>query len=331
MEAPSYIIQHKNMKKISFIFLFLINLNIVQGQHDSDKTMLASTDKNRIFYIELNEQSGIVYQLGRWIDPAGNAYSIINTDTIESATGKGGLLFSGKKTAIRKLKDKLYVMSVTHKDRIKMTRIDTIGNTHPVTAKINNAYWWTNFLKMNDSLNARFTSFHYSFRNGFGIWNSFDNKQIPFREFRIYADNKLKQIRDSIATVHTPYDVLTNETVNIISTIDYALLKEKVAKLVIEDASARGYLYKIINSVCINRPELFFKLADDMPDRRQELFDVVDGKVSINNLKAVETSSPSKKEFLRQKKIDRRMTIGMIGAAVAGAALLAFGMIALIK
>ncbi|MEO8404275.1 MAG: hypothetical protein ABI480_06760 [Chitinophagaceae bacterium] len=319
------------MKKVLFIFLFLINLNIVQGQYDSDRTILTSIDKKRTFYIDLNEQSGTVYQLGRWIDPAGSAWSIIHTDTIESATGKGGLLFSGKKTAIRKLEGKLYVMSVTHKGRVKMTRIDTIGNTHPVTAKINNAYWWTNFLKMSDSLNARFTSFHYTFRYGFGLWNSFHNKEIPFREFRIYADNKLKQIRDSIATVHTPYDALTNETVNTISTIDYSLLKENVAKLATDDLSKRGYLFKIINSICINRPELFFKLADDMPDKRQNLFYAVDGKTSINNLKAVETSSPSKKEFFRQKKIDRRMTIGMIGAAVAGAALLAFSMIVLIK
>jgi hypothetical protein len=319
------------MKKILFIFLFLINLNIVQGQHDSGKTVLTSIGKNRVFYIELNEQSGTVYQLGRWVDPAGSAYSITNTVTIENATGKGGLLFNGKNIAIRRLQNNLYIISTTRKGRIKMTEIDTVSNEHPVNEKINNAYWWTNFLKMDDSLNKRFTSYHYSFRNGFGLWNSFKNKEIPFQEFRVYADNKLKEIRDSIVTAHTPYVALADETVNTISTINYSLLKENVAKFATDDASARGYLYKIVNSVCINRPELFFKLADDMPEKRQKLFDVVDGKASVSQLKAIETDSPSKKEFFKQKKSDKRMTIGMIGAAVAGAALLAFSLIVLIK
>jgi hypothetical protein len=76
---------------------------------------------------------------------------------------------------------------------------------------------------------------------------------------------------------------------------------------------------------------LFFKLVEDMPASKGMLFDVVDDKETIQKLKAVETPSPAKKDFFKAKREDKAFTVKAILITVAGAALLAFSVISLVK
>jgi hypothetical protein len=116
-----------------------------------------------------------------------------------------------------------------------------------------------------------------------------------------------------------------------IGSIDYTSLKDSISKLPVKDESAKGYVGAIINSVCNNRPALFFKLAEDMPDRKEMLFEAFYDKETIRKLKAVETDSDAKKEFLKAKKKEKGFVVRAIAIAAAGAALLGFSIYVLVR
>lgn len=307
------------MKSAIFLLLFVIQLKIAQGQISPDRVLL-SADKG-LFYIELDVEQGTIFNLGKWIDKGGSGYSIIYTDTITRQPETSGFLFAGDKTTIQQVDNKLYLVAQGRKANRKI-EIDTLSNTGLANTNINNAYWWSNFFQLCEDINSTFKMNHYSFRNGISFWNSFDNKDVYFKDFRIYADNKLKTIRDSIIAVQTPYVVLTNKLIANMATIDYASLKEGLLKLITGDLYRTTYFAFVVNSICNSRRELFFKLAEDMTGKKEMLFDAVSDGKTIKKLKAVQSDSPAKKEFLKAKKKDRAFTAKMIGNAAAGAALL---------
>jgi hypothetical protein len=307
------------VKKSIFLTLLSIQLSMVQGQSSQDRVLL-SADKG-LFYIELNGDQGTVFNLGRWIDKGGSGYSIIYTDSITKQPETSDFLFAGDKATIQQADNKLYLVAQGRKSGRKM-EIDTITDPGSVNTRINNAYWWSNFFRLCGDIDSVFRMYHYSFRTGFVLWNSFDNKEIYYKDFKVYADNKLKMIRDSIVAVQTPYLLLTDELIANMATIGYDSLKEKLVKLTTGDMHGTVYFGSVVNSVCNNRPELFFKLAEDMQDKKTMLFDAVSDRKTIKKLTALPSDSPAKKEFLKAKKKDRAFTAKMIGNAAAGAVLL---------
>ena len=309
------------MKRSVFLLLFLTQLKIMQSQ-DSPGRVLLSADK-KLFYVELNGEQGTLYSLGRWLDVAGSGYSIIYTDTITKQAETSDFLFTGDKSTIQQSGNKLYLVA-QHRKGTKKMEIDTSSNTALINTNINNAYWWDSFLKLCSDIN-------YSFRNGFGLWNSFDNKSIYHKDFRVYADSRIKMLRDSIVAVRAPYVLLTNEVIKNITTIDYASLKDSVSKLIAENLYQSSYFGTVINSICNNRPDLFFKLVEDIPGKKEMLFDAVGDKEAIKKLKATATNSAVKKEFFKAKKRDKAFTVKMIGNAVAGAVVLGTCVYFLIK
>lgn len=318
------------MNRSLFILLLLIQFTNILAQNNNEGVFLSSTGKTQLTYVELTAQAGTVFKLGRWIDKGGSGYSMLTVDTILLHPGAPIFLLTGKTTTLQQTGNKLY-LNLQDRKRTKTIEMDTSSNIDEINSNLNNAYWWTNFLKMQDSINSTFKLQHYSFRNGFGIWESFANKTIYYKTFSTHADTRIKVIRDSITSIHTPYASLTNEVIKNIGAINYLSLKDSVAKLLMDSSSTGGYFGAIINSVSNNRPELFFKLADDMPDRKEMLFSAVNGRSTFAKLKAVETNTPAKKEFIKVKRKDRGFTFKAIGIAIVGAALLGFSVYALAK
>jgi hypothetical protein len=83
------------------------------------------------------------------------------------------------------------------------------------------------------------------------------------------------------------------------STIEYGALKEGIIKLPVH--YYQKYLRRVVNEICNTRPELFFRLSDDLPKLQHILFQLVDrNRQTVNKLKAVPMDSPSKKDFFRK-------------------------------
>jgi hypothetical protein len=304
---------------------------MASGQDIQGQVFLSAVSKKYLMYTELHGGRGTVFHLGWWLDKGGSGKTTIYVDTITRQPGTGGVLFSGKKTTLRQEGDKLYIIAPINK-KIKKIEIGAVSNTDAAYTDINNAYWWHHFNGLVDSIHSRFPMYGYSFRNGFGYWNSFQNKTSYYKDFQVYADAKIKLIYDSIAAVQTPYTSLTDSIIKSMAGIDYSSLKASLDKLPVRDSPESVYFSAIVKSVCLTRPELFFKLAEDMPDKKNLLFDVaVYDKEISDKLVMVETSSPAKKEFLKARKDEKSTTRKSIFAAIAGAALMATIAIALIK
>jgi hypothetical protein len=136
-------------------------------------------------------------------------------------------------------------------------------------------------------------------------------------------------MRDSVDAVLKPAAALTTDVTKRIETIDYASLKDSVAKLMNNLGGGNNDLATILNAVGKSRPELYFKLVEDMPDKKELLFDAIDSRAAVKKLKSVETNSVAKKEFLKNRKENTWFLVRTIGISVAGAALLTVAAIAL--
>jgi hypothetical protein len=289
------------MKKNLYILISILCLTSARGQDRSADHLLSSVGSRNLTYIEIDKSAGIVFKLGSWIDKAGGGYSIIVVDTIEKQTDIAGYLFEGQNTRVWEEHGNWYLKFRGDKGipgkKIELT-ITEIGKD--LNVKMNNAYWWTSFFQLSRNLHSRFTWGHYGFRNGFKYWDQFDAKEIPYKDFRKFADEKIRAIKDSVTMVETARTRLAKNIISSISKIQYSALKDSVAKLPVRyDGSA--YSRIVVREICDKRPEVFFKLADDLPDFKRQLFSVFD-KQTIRTLKAVDTTSPSKEEFLKEKR-----------------------------
>lgn len=310
--------------------LLFMQVGIIRGQAESRGIFL--TGKNTQFYVELREHYATVFNFGRWIDKAGWGYSGLKTDTMRRLGDTSPFLFEGRFNNIQKVDTRLYLITRQGSPgKEKRIEIDTVSNTALANSALNNAYWSDNFFKLCNEINSTFDLYHYSFRDGFHMWESFDNKDAYHKEFRVFADNKIKKLKDSITTLQTPYVLLTNEVTKNISTVEYASLKETISKLLADSLSRSQYFSVVVKSICLNRPELFFRLAEDMPEQKSMLFGVVYGKETFKKLKAVETNSVTKKELFKERRKNRTFTIKAIATAVAGAVLLASSLYFLLK
>jgi hypothetical protein len=311
------------MQKIILIFVFLFFLPLVKSQNLSERCFLSTANNKDLFYIELLGNRGIVFRLGKWMDKGGSGYSIIYSDTIVKNSDSKDFIFSGNKSKIECIQNKLYLIDQesVHRNHNRF-EIDTVANIDLFNSTLNNAYWWDNFFTLNKEINSTFMWQHYSFRNGFGLWESFDNKGVYYKNFETYADSLIKELRDSISTIHKAFTELTNELLSGIFTIEYVELKQKLLILPAEYKSQSWYFGTVINAICMNRPELFFALADDLPDKKEYIFSLVDSKESIKKLKKVNTDSSSEKAFSREKRKDKSFAI--IGITAYTAFLVAF-------
>jgi hypothetical protein len=310
------------MNRVLLLFLFTLKLSILNGQ--TNKFYLSSTSFRTVFYVDLEENQATVFKLGKWMDNAGEGYGIIFSDTIIKQTDSSNLLFQGKKTQLQRINGKLYLIENLNK-KPKRIEVDTVGNTDLLNSKLNNAYWWDNFFRLSNEINSEFALYHYSFRNGFRLWQSFNNKLNPYTNFKTFTDRKIKLLRDSISIIQNYYTELTNNLISNISTIDYPLLKESLSKLPVDYKPESWYFGTVINAVCNTRPELFFKLAEDMSGQKDKIFRIVEyDKGTIKRLKEADTNSPLKAEFFKWKRDDKLLTVKMMTIPTALCGLLIY-------
>jgi hypothetical protein len=292
-----------SMKKVLFTCTAILVFITVYAQNDSGNSFFTSTGKQYLFYIDKQEDSATVFRLGYMLDKAGSGYYINFTDSMTRQAGGDGYNYTGKKTRLENEKDKLYlVFQDVFKHQAKRVELKTIAADKKIYTTINNGYWWRSFISLTEDLNTKFAWNHYSFRNGFPLWDSFVNKESHYKDFILFTDEKIRKLRDSITAAETVRTGITHNIIDNISTIPYEALKESLSKLpYVYDGSA--YFRTVIEAVCINRPEVFFRLAEELPDLKTPMFSVAGfNRKAVKKLKATETTSPLKKEFFKRKK-----------------------------
>jgi hypothetical protein len=311
-----------------FIPLLFISHLSLKGQ-DKDEIQLFSSTK-KLVYVELHGQYGTVFKLYRISDPGVSGLSIQYIDTLHKQSGPNGIVYEAERTSITAMGKDLYLefknAGSKKGNQLKLNYPDSIETAY---REINNAWWFDIFEKLSVEINSRFKWQHYSFR-GYQNIDLGGNDRLPFQSFKTFADNRINMLRDSLVAVNSSYTSITDELINNIGNIEYGHLKMKLAELG-ESPGGSGYFNAVIQSVCESRPEWFYQLAEDIPTKKEILFNSVYGHALVKKLKKVKTDSPAKEEFIKHKRRDRRFTFGAIGAAVAGAALLGFSLLVLIK
>jgi hypothetical protein len=306
------------MRCICAGILFSLSCLSALAQDGSGKAFLQTNNKMHLYYVSMDNSAAIVYEMGKYMDKAGMGYSIIKTDTL--ARQPDGT-YSGNGSRITRENNRLYL--ITQLKKTRKLPIDTVRSLAVFNNNLNNAYYLDSYFRMSRELNQSYPLNHHSFRNGYRTWNELLNKETDHLQFREFADNHIMNTRDSIGQLQDRYTALTNYIVQNISTLDYTTLKDSLVKLPAEYAYQSSYYRTVINAAATQKPEFFFRLAEEFPANRQLIFSSVENdKELFSRMKAVEGHDKIKKEFFRERKYEKSIPYKVIGAYAALAGLI---------
>lgn len=291
---------HVAMKKIALL-LFAISFLLPAFAQTRTSLLLEPFRKKYPLYIELEKDSGIVYQLAYFIDKAGTGFQLQEIDTFYRTDSLADT-YRGSKSSFEIVDQKAYFDMPGYKPfKGKKTRMHGYQRGQDeVYQKIKNGYWWRQFLKLTDEINAMFPWQHFSFRNGFGYWELLNIKHYPYSNFVNEVDKRIAFLRDSLIAAESAHTRIAKGITENVTTIEYAALKEGLIALP-EPSYMHGYFRIIVNEIALHRPEFFFRLMDDMPSLHAQFILLVDRKKeTMQKLRSVETDSPSKRDFFKK-------------------------------
>ncbi|MEP7142319.1 MAG: hypothetical protein ABI707_05595 [Ferruginibacter sp.] len=308
------------MKQILTTILLLLSQLLSPGQNNATGTLFQTNSKTRLFYVDFKNSQAHVYEIGRYLDKAGTGNSIKSVDTLIQQSNE---IYIGKHSKIIEENKKFYLVKEFNKT--KNFRIELVKDVEMANNNLNNAYYLDNYFKMSDELNKTYPLNHHSFRNGFYTWKELDNREEDYLMFREFARKRLKKIKDSISNLQDNCVSKTNYIIQNIKAFEYNTLKDSLVKLPAEFSSVSYYYSSVINEVAKQRPEYFFRLAEDFPKNRSLIFMAVeDNKEVVNGLSAVEGHNEIKKEFFKDRRFGKSMPYGIIGTYAVIGGLLAW-------
>lgn len=297
------------------------------GQHSEARQFLQANSKSSLYYIDLKDAEGKVYDMGSHFDIAGKGYSIRRTDTLQrQADGS----YTGKHSRIVREKEELYLVNTLKKTR--KFRLDAVTDSNLVNQNLNNGYYLDHYIALSEELNKTYPLNHVTFRGSFSTWAAFPDKvkEMDHLQFITFADERLQHIKDSTTAAQEKNIRLTNYIVQNIHAIDYTVLKDSLALLPAKYAGESKYYGMVINTVAMRQPEYFFRLAEDLPEQRPLLLScAADNKQAFSGLGSVKGHDEMKKAYLKEVKTNRLMPFWGVGSAAIGAGLLAWAIIAL--
>ncbi|MBN2682261.1 MAG: hypothetical protein JXR58_07115 [Bacteroidales bacterium] len=310
------------MIRTSILLVFFSVLAL--GQNNNEKVLLASEGKYSQYYVELDKNMGYLIALENYYSKAGRYYVATYIDTLAKSEDNNEILFIGNKSKIQLInKEPNIVIMENLQESIKSLKLDTVNDTTYAFIDLNNGIWWSFFLEMCKEINTSFPLYDFSFYDGFGYWASFNNKNENYQSFQAIANNKATYIKDSLTVLNTPLVEITNELLFKIDTIKYDELKVKLMKLPMEYKSESWYFGTVLNALCNSRPEYFYKLVEDIPEKKEMLFGMADlDKSTRKKLKKVETNSPMQKEFIKYRRGETMFAIW--GTTIYTAGMIAF-------
>jgi hypothetical protein len=300
----------------------LIQLNAVA--QTSDKSVFLETSKKaNHYYVDLHETGALVFEMETFSQGPEMGYAIGNIDTlIRQSDGA----YTGRQMKIIKKKDALYLIGESKKK--KEMPLVNVADSASANAHLNNSYYLERYLEMSKEINNAFSLWNGSW-DRFSTWQSLNNKEINYRAFRTFADERIKLMKDSIVEEQNRCAVLMNYLIQNITTINYTALRDSVAKLLVNDSSTyklvyqlqpSAYFQKVIYQVAKEQPEFFFRLAEEYTSKDQYYIFNSTGahdKNVLAKLKLVEGHGKIKKAFFKDIKFRKRMPFVAVGLALA--------------
>lgn len=307
------------MKHLILAILILAHCPAIFGQVQ----LLQTNSKSRPYYVALNGPEGIVYPIMGFHDLGASGYYMGKIDTLQKQPDGS---YAGGHSRIVREDDKLYLINRSGKKG--KFRLSDVQDTLLANEKMNNAYYQRQFAIMSREINEAYPLSNHSFRDAFSTWKGLKEKQMHHRQFSVWADKRIKEIKDSISASGDQYTRMTNYITQNIRGIEYTALKDSLVQL---RANYTGYFGAVMDTIAMQQPEYFFRLAEDLPDYRSLIFSSgIYSRRVYTAVKDVKGHDKIKQEFLKERKENRKMTFSSLGIVLVELGLITWGLIALI-
>jgi len=152
-------------------------------------------------------------------------------------------------------------------------------------------------------------------------WNKSPEKESDYRDFRGVAKRYINRIRDSISRKDAYFTTLTNYLLENIKAIDYNTLRDSLLKLPITANIDQKYFSEVVKRVAVENSNYYFRLAEDLPDKKDIFFDIIYGRKIVHRLKHVPGHNAVKKDFSKHKHSDRLFTYYALSSQIIVAGL----------
>jgi hypothetical protein len=246
--------------------------------------------------------------MGRHYDHAGDGYAIRAIDSLSKMPDG---LYRSKSMMVTTDGNELVI---TRSRKTSTMTITAVEDSRVAFRNLNNGFYLDHYFAMSDEVNKLYPLNHHSFRNGYYTWDSLENKDIDYQQFRNFALQHIGSIRDSIKTINDQYVALTNYLVENLPTMQYDVLRDSIMKLPTGFKPYSKYFGKIVTQVALLKPDYFLRLAEEDPANRDFIFrEVMDDDETAESLKRVDGRSEIKKEFFNQRKESKTFPYRVFG------------------
>jgi len=233
-------------------------------------------------------------------------------DTLDKQTDG---FYSIPKIKVTRSDKALYLVAGVKRE--KKFLLDTVKDLMNANHILNNAYFHDAYFRMSNELHQAYPLYHHSFGNVCVLWQGIINKESDHLHFRTFTDCRIKTIKDSISAIQDVYTRVSAYIVQNLSALDYSTLKDSLVRLPVEYEKSSWYYGAVVNEIAKQKPETFFRIAEDFPENRDILFFAVgDEKQTLQGLKNVAGHDEMKKKFLKQRRTDKAMPYIIVGVNV---------------
>lgn len=296
------------MRCVWLLTLLMMSSSFLFGQ-DENTQILQAKGKYGKYYVVLEAEIAKVYSLGTHYHPKAGflGYSIRSLDTLSSVSDG---TYTHKYSKIVTENGKIYLLlEHTHqKNKSEKLVLETKQTIEEYHQNLNNAYYLDSFFNLYKELGMVYPLSHL---DDFVIWKDWEKIQNKTREhtqFKGFIDKQLRIAKDSIIKEQENYERLNNYIIENLDKVDYTVLKDSIALLPKDYKSSFKYFDSVVMEVAKQKPNYFFKLAEDFPKSEDFIFMRVDNdKNLIQKLKATEANAEIKNRFVKHCKLTNRM------------------------
>ncbi len=318
------------MKNYLVALSFLLTkMSFSQGEEifyqTSDKEYAFTFENNVCKLYKLSQYDSRIF--GEW--ELSSAYSPQSQDSL-------GILFSNGQYAIS-YDYKYFRVCKLKNGKIKgrYTYVaKKLENPSKVYEAVNHSYWDALYNKTIDETRSSYPHFHeyryLSHRIGdSNLWESFAYKQAKPAEFEVLAQEQNHLLKDSLGQTNQLLISLNDSVEKNMNVLTAEGLKHNLLSRPLHANAYDEYQERMLESVAKNRPDLFFDLAEILPEEKKYLFDQIYFPDAVKSLRRFDTDAPIKKEFFKYRRKERfkaslivtgagLLEVGVIGGAITG-------------
>lgn len=317
----------------NFLFVFFLSLSKITFSQEHEVFYQTA---NGAYAFKLENGNCMLYDLSPYDDQVYREWELYPVYSAKDRSDSLGMLFSNGQYAISYDYKYFRVCQLKHgkvKDRMTYTA-KKLSDPSKVYQAINHSYWDTVYRRAIDETAGKFPLFSeyrylsYLIRDEV-LWSSFSFKQKNPQEFKVLAEEHGQLLKDSLLQTNRRLVSLNDSIAKNIHTLTLEELKSNFLRRPIHVPAYNEYQDAMLENVARKRPDLFFGLAEVLPDEKEYLFDCISLFDGVKSLKKFETDAPVKKEFLKYRRREQLkagllitgaglLEIGVIGGAITG-------------